>query len=185
MYIRNYRVYHHSLTVDMGEYVGDMRRVEKNLFSCSATVSSMCEMLTLIKSWHFFCHKLQMGCWVFVFTCNVCKKKEKKKTCKCLKRWLQSKTQREVLSLPPLNQFYHYEFRGWTRPWRTECERRQRHKEHIQHTTKCQSLKKYDIHTKCINLHNFIFRVSCVVCISRDWKGVSWQSAKAACFHQP
>ena len=79
MYIRNYRVYHHSLTVDMGEYVGDMRRVEKNLFSCSATVSSMCEMLTLIKSWHFFCHKLQMGCWVFVFTCNVCKKKKKRK----------------------------------------------------------------------------------------------------------
>lgn len=53
--------------------MGDRSRVKKNkkTFSCSATVSNMSEMLTLIKSWFFFCHKLHMGCPVVVLTCNV------------------------------------------------------------------------------------------------------------------
>lgn len=32
-------------------------------------------------------------------------------------------------------------FRGRTRPWRTECERRQKDKGHTQHTTSSQSIK--------------------------------------------
>lgn len=161
IYQRNYTAYCHSLIVDMG--TGEGLKKNKKPFSCSATVSNMSEMLTLIKSWFFFCHKLHMGCPVFVFTCNVFKIIKNGKKNKCLKRWIQSKTQREVLSLPPLNQFYHYEFRGWTRPWRTECERRQRHKEHIQHTTKCQSLKNMNI--LCINLYNLSCAQSTMFCV--------------------
>lgn len=56
-------------------------------FSCSATVSNMGEMLTLMKSWIFFCHKLHMGCFCFHMQCKkvpqktISKMKHKEKYC--------------------------------------------------------------------------------------------------------
>lgn len=54
--------------------MGDRKRVKKSV-SCSATVSNMSEMLTLIKSWFFFCHKLHMSVQ-FLFSHAMKKKKQ-------------------------------------------------------------------------------------------------------------